>query len=307
MDFKELINQRLDYVKAYHTEHHYKDYVSLAGRWDKEWEQRKCSQIIPNDIQQYMICRSHVSNFTANKDLRYLRATFNYGLKRGWIQSNPTKNISFLPVEKRMRYVPSTQDVLKVIMVADSDTQDYLWTLKETMGRVSEINRLTWTDVDFDNRFVVLYTRKKQGGHLTPRKVPMTQRLYDVLSRRYQQRAKDKPWVFWQRYWDRKKKEWVEGPYANRSKIMKTLCQRANVKYFRFHPLRHLGASTLDRANVNIGSIQRILGHENRTTTEIYLHSIGEAEREAMQIFENFEKSHTESHIDKKRVNQING
>jgi len=82
---------------------------------------------------------------------------------------------------------------------------------------------------------------------------------------------------------------------------MKTLCKRAGVRYFRYHAFRHLGASTLDRANVNIGSIQRILGHENRTTTEIYLHSIGEAEREAMQIFENFEKSHTKSHTDEKR------
>ena len=82
---------------------------------------------------------------------------------------------------------------------------------------------------------------------------------------------------------------------------MKTLCKRAGVRYFRYHAFRHLGASTLDRANVNIGSIQRILGHENRTTTEIYLHSIGEAEREAMQIFEDFEKSHTKSHTDEKR------
>jgi hypothetical protein len=81
---------------------------------------------------------------------------------------------------------------------------------------------------------------------------------------------------------------------------------KANVKYFRYYPIRHLGASTLDRANVNIGSIQRILGHENRTTTEIYLHSIGEAERKAMQIFENFEKSHMNSHTDEKEVTDIN-
>ena len=305
--FLELVNRRLDYVKAYHTEHHYEDYVSLARRWVKEWGETMCRDITPDSIQQYMIRRSHVSNYTANKDLRYLRATFNHGLKREWITNNPTKNISFLPVEKQMKYIPPTQDVLKVIMVADSDTQDYLWTLKETMGRMSEVNRLEWKDINFDDRYVILYTRKKHGGHLTPRKVPMTERSYSVLSRRYQQRAKDKPWVFWQRYWSRKKKEWIEGPYENRSKIMKTLCRKADVKYFRFHPLRHLGASTLDRANVNIGSIQRILGHENRTTTEIYLHSIGEAEREAMKIFENFEKSHTESHTDEKRANQING
>ena len=82
---------------------------------------------------------------------------------------------------------------------------------------------------------------------------------------------------------------------------MKRLCKEANVKYFRFHAFRHLGASQLDNENANIGSIQRILGHENRTTTEIYLHSIGESEREAMEIFERVnqdfqKKSHTDSH-----------
>jgi len=117
-----------------------------------------------------------------------------------------------------------------------------------------------------------------------------------------------KPWVFWHRHWDRKKKEWVEGPYKERKTVMKSLCKRAGVRYFRYHPLRHLGASMLDRANVNIGSIQRILGHENRSTTEIYLHSIGEAEREAMRIFEWVsENSHTESHTETKKEVGRNG
>jgi integrase len=50
-----------------------------------------------------------------------------------------------------------------------------------------------------------------------------------------------------------------------------------------FHAFRHLTASILDDLGVTIGSIQRILGHQNRKTTEIYLHSVGEAERNAMQ------------------------
>ena len=68
---------------------------------------------------------------------------------------------------------------------------------------------------------------------------------------------------------------------------MRYLCKRADVQYFRFHALRHFGASMLDHANVSIGSIQRILGHENRTTTEIYLHSIGNAERDAVTVLDN--------------------
>ena len=42
----------------------------------------------------------------------------------------------------------------------------------------------------------------------------------------------------------------------------------------------------MDGNNVPIGAIQRILGHENRRTTEIYLHSIGDQERDAMAVFE---------------------
>ena len=76
-----------------------------------------------------------------------------------------------------MKYVPPKEDIAKVLMAADPDTMDYLYTIKETMARVGEINRLTWDDVDFEERYVVLYTRKKKGGHITPRKVPMTDKI----------------------------------------------------------------------------------------------------------------------------------
>ena len=299
MGFLDLVNRRLDHVKAYNSASYYKDHRYMAKRWTKEWKDRGAGEISTDEIQTFVLKRSKVSPFTANNELRCLRSLFNFGNKRGWISTNPTRNISFLPVEKRIKYVPSKGDVLKVIMVADPETQDYLWAIKETMGRMGEINRLSWPDVNFDERCVVLYTRKKRGGDLTPRKVPMAQKLFEILSHRFSHRDKKKPWVFWHRHWDRKKREWVEGPYKERKTVTKSLCRKAGAKYFRYHPLRHLGASLLDRGNVNIGSIQRILGHENRSTTEIYLHSIGEAEREAMRIFEEVsENSHTNSHTD---------
>ena len=308
MVFLDLVNCRLDYVKAYNSERHYTDHLYLAKRWVKEWGKRKCIEITPTMIQNYLLKRfRQTSGYTANKELRYIRALFNFAMHptRDWMDFNPTRGIEFFPVEKRIKYVPPKKDVLQVILAADPDTQDYLWTIALTMGRMGEVNRLAWHDVNFEARCVTLYTRKKKGGHLTPRSVPMTGKLYEVLARRFENRDAEKPWIFWHRYWSRKNGRWVEGPYAERKKIMKTLCEKTGVKYFRYHALRHYGASMLDSAKVPIGSIQRILGHENRATTEIYLHSVGEGERHAMDILDDGFKtfSHMDSHTDKKRGN----
>ncbi len=87
------------------------------------------------------------------------------------------------------------------------------------------------------------------------------------------------------------------GPFKDRREVIKKLCTKAGVRQFRFHALRHAGASLVDNANLPIGAIQRILGHENRTTTEIYLHSLGDLERDAMAIYEQIsQNSCSESH-----------
>ncbi len=295
--FLELVNLRLDHVKSYNSASHYRDYIYMARRWVREWGEISCKNITQTMIERFVLKRSKISHHVANKEIRYLRATFNFGMKRKLLKENPLDGMDFLPVEKRIKYVPPVEDVLKVIVQANPDDQDYLWTIIETMARVSEINRLTWDDVDLRNQTVTLYTRKKKGGHLTPRKIPMTKRLYEIMSRRFEKRDQDKPWVFWHQYRSSKSGEIVEGPYLDRKRIMKALCKKAGVRYFRFHALRHLGASLLDNSSVPIGAIQQILGHENRTTTEIYLHSIGNSLRQAMDQYENsWEKSHAKSH-----------
>ncbi len=114
----------------------------------------------------------------------------------------------------------------------------------------------------------------------------MTSRLFKIMEKRFNGRDTTKKWVFWHTYYDRKERRFVAGPFQDRKKIMTTLCKKAGVKYFRYHALRHSGASIMDSLRIPIGSIQRILGHENRTTTEIYLHSISDSERVAMDIFE---------------------
>jgi integrase len=299
MGFFELVNVRLDYIQVRCSKSHYRDCVYMAKRWVKEWGEMLCSEITKAMVEQFILQRAKVSHHVANREIRCLRATFNYGINREIISNNPVKGIEFLPVEKRKKRIPTPEELDKLIAVADSDTQDYLYVIRDTMARISEINRLVWDDIDLKNRTITLYTRKKKGGNFTPRMVPMTERLYEVLLRRFNEKDPDKPWVFWHEYWSRKAGKMVVGAYHYRKRLMSSLCEKAGVPSYGFHSMRHSGASVMDNNNVPIGAIQKILGHENRTTTEIYLHSIGNAEKEAISIFEKASKnnnSHTDSH-----------
>jgi integrase len=225
MEFLDLVNRRLDHIKAYNSESHYRDVGYHCRRWVKEWQAMTCGEIITSSIEDYLKTRLKVSPHVANKELQYLRALFNYGTRKNFIESNPTDTIDFFPVEKRKKYVPPKEDVFKAIAVADPEAQQYLWIILLTAGRVNEINSLTWDDVNFHRRLVTLWTRKRKGGHREPREVPMIGKLYEILQFRYQARDNDTPWVFWHIYKCRKTGNWIKGPYMERKRLMSTLCR----------------------------------------------------------------------------------
>ncbi|MGZ6275680.1 MAG: tyrosine-type recombinase/integrase [Syntrophales bacterium] len=56
--------------------------------------------------------------------------------------------------------------------------------------------------------------------------------------------------------------------------MLRRLCEKAQVRGFTYHALRHYGASKLAEEGVSIPDIQYLLGHQRATTTDIYLQSI---------------------------------
>ena len=284
MGFLELVNRRLDHMHVYNSKAHYDDFRYRCKPWVQLWGNLDISAVTPELIRGYILDRRRVSAFTANRDVVSLRSLFNFGRRHSLCKANPAESIDFLPVEKKVKYIPPLEDIFKVIAAADPDTQDYLWAIRETMARVGEVSRMQWDAVDLEERSLILYTRKKRGGDLTPRKVPLTDRLHKILSRR----SRSMQWVFWHMHKGQPR------PWGKRNRLVPGLCKKAGVRHFTFHSIRHSGASVLDNLGVPIGTIQRLLGHSNRKTTEIYLQSIGESERQAMEIFEEA-SNHTQS------------
>ena len=57
MTFLELVNNRLDHVKAYNSERHYTDHFYMARGWIKEWEHYSCSDITTEMIRSFLFQR----------------------------------------------------------------------------------------------------------------------------------------------------------------------------------------------------------------------------------------------------------
>jgi len=144
-----------------------------------------------------------------------------------------------------------------------------------TMARVDEILRLTWLDVNFEHQTVSLWTRKRKDGNMESDLIPMNDDLKEILMRRWKSKTQTE-WVFYN--------EKTKTRFNRRPKFMPGLCKRAGITPpIGFHSLRHFMASYLaDRQKVSKMTISQLLRHRSLGTTEIYLQSIGEGVRAAM-------------------------
>ena len=78
-------------------------------------------------------------------------------------------------------------------------------------------------------------------------------------------------------------REYYGKPFMYRLQFMRRLCDRAKVKRFGFHGIRHLSVSILYSLGYGVVVIQAILRHKSPKTTERYLKSIGlEGVRQAL-------------------------
>jgi len=123
--------------------------------------------------------------------------------------------------------------------------------------------------------------------------LPLTDDLYNALLDHKQKSVNE--WVFP----DPKTKL----PYYQSNRWMPDLCDKANVKAFGLHAIRHLTASILARENVALLDIRAILRHRNLSTTERYIRRLSSL-RPALKVLPKL-KSHQQSHQTKKGLTEI--
>jgi len=98
----------------------------------------------------------------------------------------------------------------------------------------------------------------------------MSDELYAIFQRRYDNRHPKVDYVFWHRYWSHSRQDYVEDRYMSLNKFTKRLCEKAEVPLFTLHQLRHLAASILKDQGASLSEMQLFLRHDEQKTTELY-------------------------------------
>lgn len=227
------------------------------------------------------------SGNAANKDRKNLLAAWNWGIKyvAGFPTVSPFLLVDRFPEKRQPRYVPSEDDFWKVYEISEGQDRLMLLTYLFTAARKSEIFRLkASTDLDFAAGTIRLLSRKSKDGSWEERRIPMVDELYDLMIDHIQTIESD--YVF---------TDPITGlPFQHRAHWLKKKCDKAGVKAFDWHSIRHLTARILARRKVPSKVIQEILGHKNLRTTEIYLGSLG-VDKRHLEVLINKRKSRLKS------------
>jgi len=275
--FSEVATKYLDWSQRRHVKKTYEYKVTVFREFLSFSGDLPIDRIDLAAVHSYLSSRPTNHNYNVHR--KELRALFEWSRKHlGEPTINPCVALDKMPEQKRKKEIPTYREFLQLIAAAGPGEKELILILAYTMARVDEALRLTWQDVNFERKAVTLWTRKNMAGEWKRRDIPMIKDIEDVLMPMWRTRKQDQ-WVFYN--------EKEQNRFNRRPKLMRALCKRAGIKYFGFHAIRHFSSTYgNDVLKISTGVLSGILGHEDKRTTEIYLHSMDEAAREAMRRFE---------------------
>lgn len=256
---------------------YYRKFIKFAGK------ETALHSVTSTQINDFILgIKKEEGSKNANRHLKDLKALFNWCLRREEmdISRNPCLFVEPLAEDPFVKYVPTMSDILKIMEVASPEENDLITIIMHTFGgRVGEILRLKWKDVDFDSRSVSLWTKKRKRGEYREVKKPMDETLYLLLQRKLKERENGNGNVLINPR--------TKQPYSVRPRWMENLCERAGVHPFGYHAIRHAVAHYLDQSQaLSLKEISELIGHDRPTTTDNYLRSLSRSLRKATRILD---------------------
>ena len=223
--------------------------------------------ITTNEIRRFLYMYQEskgVSSRTIDKYREYISRFFSWAHDEGYLESNPTKNITAIKYEERPREALTQVELEYVRMACDSlRDRAIIEFLYSTGARVSELTAVKKADINWYEKSVHLFGkgRKHRTSFLNAKaEVALIQYL--------ESRDDDSEYLFVS-----SRKPYKQLTKHGVERVVRIISDKVsnNVgKHITPHILRHTTATTALHSGMPIADISKLLGHESVDTTMIY-------------------------------------
>jgi len=238
--------------------------------------------VTPQHVNAYFanLSRQGREEATLSRRLSALRQFYQFLVSEGWVASNPTATIDAPHHKRALPKILSEEDIIHLLEVARSQTDPEgcrLYTMLEILYasglRVSELVSLPFIAVHLSKP--CLMVRGKGGKE---RLVPLSEHAINAL----------KPYLALRSFFLKKAgfsgEKWLfpspskEGHLTRQrfGQLLKELAIKANLDPDKVSPhvIRHAFATHLLSHGADLLVIQKLLGHADLSTTQIYTHVV---------------------------------
>jgi integrase/recombinase XerD len=211
------------------------------------------TRLTSQDFQSYLDNFNFTSVSQQNQVINSIRFLYKFGLNKKYDKVSFKRPKS----EKKLPKVVDSDFILTKLDQIDNLKHKTILTLTFSVGlRVSEITNLKIEDID--SKRMIIHIKNAKGRK--DRIVPLSQKVLDLLRTYYKQY---------------KPKEYLFNGQPNQQYSIRS-CQAIYKKYIddkgHIHQLRHSCFTNLLENGTDLKIIQKIAGHSNVKTTEIYTH-----------------------------------
>jgi integrase/recombinase XerD len=249
-DYYEICNQKLKYLN--YSDRTVKSYLFYIKQF---FDDIKISptRLTSKDFQSYLDNYNFTSVSQQNQVINAIRFLYKFGLNKKYDKVSFKRPKS----EKKLPKVIDGNFIKEQLSKIENIKHKAILTLTYSVGlRVSEVINLKIENLD--SKRMIIHIKNAKGRK--DRIVPLSKTVLELLR------------IYWKEY---KPKEYLFNGQKT-SKYSYTSCNKIVKKYlgeeYHIHQLRHSCFTNLLEVGTDLRIIQKIAGHSNVKTTEIYTH-----------------------------------